>query len=375
MMKRLLAKAFVVAMTSTILVGNATVFAQDPAAEAPTIEERLAANPNDTGVLNEYMMGQLQRLIPRINTAPDEAQAVLDSMKTTLGDLEPTTDEAKKLLGRARDAIGFYEDQLELARVSLDELKEKLTENPDDAAVLSQFVQKTIQLVGPLTSSQPDQAEEMLAAADEFLEGLKDKVESEAGKQALIAKDRPFTQLRNAIERTKRLDAIVGSDAARLNIKDWVNGPPLTDEDLQGKVVLLDFWAVWCGPCIATFPHLRQWQEQYADKGLVIIGVTNYYNFVWDEDAQRATRATEKVTPEQEQEMLVKFAEHHELEHRFAITEDGSLAEFYGVSGIPHAVVIDRQGKVRLMRVGSGQQAANDLEQAIKAAIAESEEV
>lgn len=127
--------------------------------------------------------------------------------------------------------------------------------------------------------------------------------------------------------------------------------------------VLLDFWAVWCGPCIAAFPHLREWQEKYADKGLVIVGLTNYYNFTWDDAAGRATRAQgeEKVPPEKEREMLVKFAESQNLHHRFAIQKDKALADYYAVSGIPHVVVIDREGKVRLIRVGSGDKNAKDI--------------
>ena len=72
--------------------------------------------------------------------------------------------------------------------------------------------------------------------------------------------------------------------------------------------MLLDFWAVWCGPCIATFPHLREWNEKYAGKGLVMIGLTDYYNFDWDEKAGKATHSRDKVAPEKEQAMLVKFA-------------------------------------------------------------------
>ena len=97
-------------------------------------------------------------------------------------------------------------------------------------------------------------------------------------------------RLGSSIERAKRLAALVGKDATPLEAEAWVNGTPLADADLKGKVVLLDFWAVWCGPCIATFPHLREWQEKYADKGLVIVGLTDYYNFTWDEAAGRPTR-------------------------------------------------------------------------------------
>jgi thiol-disulfide isomerase/thioredoxin len=115
---------------------------------------------------------------------------------------------------------------------------------------------------------------------------------------------------------------LVGQKAAPLAVEAWVNGSPVSDDDLKGKVVLLDFWAVWCGPCIATFPHLREWNEKYAGKGLVMIGLTNYYNYDWDEQAGKATRSALEVSPEKEQAMLVKFAAQHKLTHRFGIQKD-----------------------------------------------------
>jgi thiol-disulfide isomerase/thioredoxin len=148
---------------------------------------------------------------------------------------------------------------------------------------------------------------------------------------------------------------LIGKKAAPLDVEAWVNGSPLTAEDLKGKVVLLDFWAVWCGPCIATFPHLREWNEKYADKGLVTIGLTGYYNYDWDVKAGRAMHSSDKVSPEQEQAMLVKFAAHHRLTHRFGVQKGGALSRFYGVTGIPQVVVIDRDGVIRLIKVGSGE--------------------
>jgi thiol-disulfide isomerase/thioredoxin len=238
---------------------------------------------------------------------------------------------------------------------------EKLRANPDDAQALVAYLKEVVSAMIPLIRSKPDEAASKLEAAKEVLSKVRENAKSASTKRALDSFDRTIASLEGAITAGKKLTEMIGKDAAPLKVESWVNGSPLTDADLKGKVVFLDFWAVWCGPCIATFPHLREWNEKYGDKGLVMIGLTNYYNFKWDEDAKKATRSTEKVTPAEEQEMLVKFAESHELKHCFAIEADRSLSEYYGVTGIPHVVVIDQQGKIRMMKVGSGEENAKEI--------------
>jgi thiol-disulfide isomerase/thioredoxin len=66
----------------------------------------------------------------------------------------------------------------------------------------------------------------------------------------------------------------VGSVAQEIQgISGWINSDPFTMESLRGKVVLVDFWTYTCVNCIRTMPFLREWQEKYADEGLVIVGV------------------------------------------------------------------------------------------------------
>src|SRR5438105_742406 len=71
----------------------------------------------------------------------------------------------------------------------------------------------------------------------------------------------------------KRLEGMEGAAPPALEVKDWMNSKPMEFSNLKGKVVLIDFGATWCGPCMAAVPHNNEMMEKYGSKGLVIIGV------------------------------------------------------------------------------------------------------
>ena len=68
-------------------------------------------------------------------------------------------------------------------------------------------------------------------------------------------------------------DALVGKKALDFDVKD-LNGNDLSLEKYRGNVILLDFWAVWCGPCIAEMPNVKQVYEKYKDDNFQIIGIS-----------------------------------------------------------------------------------------------------
>jgi thiol-disulfide isomerase/thioredoxin len=344
---------------------------------AKSLAEQLKTKPDDRSLFDKYMIKNLSEVRLLISTDPDKAKKQLAVMRKLVESLEPETDDGKNIVLRAKQVIQGYKRQVErhvqLSRVTLEELTGKLKENPDDTKTISMYGSKLMVTISPLTRTEPHKAEELLNSADELLATIVQMAQQDAAKKAIAAIGQSFASLEEEIETGKRLAALVGADAARLEVEAWVNGDPLTEGDLKGKVVLLDFWSVWCGPCISTFPHLREWHEKYANQGLVIVGLTRYYNYTWDDTTGRPKRVTgdEKVTPEQEQEMLSKFAEHHNLPYRLAIQKDRSLSDYYAVSGIPHVVVICREGKIRLIRIGSGEENARDISEMIEQLIAD----
>ncbi len=328
--------------------------------------EQLEADPNSIAAINAYMSNSLRQIMPMMSTNPDEAETQLESMASLLGSLEPENEAAKRLLQRAVGAVDFYKQRLAIARVTMEELETRLKENPDDAKTIATYIAKVQQEAGPLARSEPEKADAILKAAKELLADVKEKAESEEAKKACDRAESSFARLESSIAAGLKLIQLIGSDAAPLDVEGWVNGTPLTDADLKGKVVLLDFWAIWCGPCVSTFPHLIEWHEKYADKGLVMIGLTRYYKYAWDEETGQVKRSSDPVPPEQEQEAMAKYCESKGLLHRIAFQKDRTLSDYYAVTGIPHVVVIDREGKVQLIRVGSGEKNAQDIEAKIE---------
>lgn len=374
-MKRLLCSLLLLGLTFSPLVAEDTPKADTPqAAEAAarSAADKLKANPDDVAALNQLASQNMLAIFKAIEADPKAAAAKLAEATKLIDSLEPTSDEAKTLLRRLKSQLGFLQTQLETAQTSLEDLEKKVAADPNDAANFAKYSRKLMSQIAPLVRSEPAEAEKLLNEAKAKLAKLADAATDETVKKQIAATLRSLSSLDRSLESAKKLAELIGKDAAPLQVETWVNGSPLTDADLKGKVVLLDFWAVWCGPCIATFPHLKEWNEKYADKGLVMIGLTRYYNYTWDEKAERASRSQGEVTPAEEQEMLAKFAEHHGLHHRFGIqSKESTTSKFYGVTGIPQVVVIDREGKVRLIRVGSGDKNATDVGEMLEKLIAD----
>jgi thiol-disulfide isomerase/thioredoxin len=146
--------------------------------------------------------------------------------------------------------------------------------------------------------------------------------------------------------------------------KQWIDQTPVKLADLRGQVVLLDFWAPWCGPCRYTFPRLQRWHESYKKKGLLILGITNYSG---DIDGRRATQGEELA-------YLHTFKKKNRLPYGFVINDSAANDFNYGVFSIPMSFLIDRRGNVRFIAMGANEQEISALGKMIEKVMGEQTE-
>jgi peroxiredoxin len=120
-------------------------------------------------------------------------------------------------------------------------------------------------------------------------------------------------------------------------------------DELRGQVVLVNFWATWCGPCREEMPHLNQLYDKYRKSGFVLLGVNI------DDDPRTALATAAKLN----------------VEFPVLLDTDKKVSKQYDLSTMPSTVVIDRDGKVRYIHRGYRGGVEADYEQQIRGLLKE----
>ena len=126
-------------------------------------------------------------------------------------------------------------------------------------------------------------------------------------------------------------------------ITGWLNTEPLTPADLQGKVVLIDFWTYSCINCIRTLPYLQQWHETYKDSGFILLGVH-----------------TPEFAFEKERENVAEAIQKYGLEYPVAQDNNYETWRAFENQFWPAHYLLDVQGNIRFTHFGEGKYAETE---------------
>jgi thiol-disulfide isomerase/thioredoxin len=144
-----------------------------------------------------------------------------------------------------------------------------------------------------------------------------------------------------------RIAQLTGKPAPELtNIKGWLNGGPVKLADLKGKVVLLDFWGYWCGPCVHSIPELMALHDQYKDKGLVIIAVHDASATDLKDMKAKLERPKKEIWNGRDLPFLVALDGADKPGPGDNPYGSGDTTAAYGITGFPTQVLIDKDGNV-----------------------------
>ena len=164
----------------------------------------------------------------------------------------------------------------------------------------------------------------------------------------------------------------IGNKAPNFHGDFAVNGKPIKLSDLKGKVVLLDFWGVWCPPCVRSLPHLIELNAKYKSRGLEVIGVLDYNqerseHYEFDKNTGKLT-PIQHHTRQSQEAMIRNVVEYHRVDYLVMTLPDELWAKVfraYNIRAFPTVFLIDRAGNVRRIFEGTDESTIKTIDREI----------
>ncbi len=277
------------------------------------------ADTKASGEKKAQLIGELLKAYPK----NDQLPRLLPERWLAMGEMGQADEalaEIEKILPTAKTQAFKVEGAYAKAKLMASSNNDKAVDAAQSFAKLAPFDRRAAGLLYAASQS------------------LKDEDPQKAKIEEKILKDFANTDTAKAIK-AERAESADGPKDDRmgkpfeLEFEEAIKGGKVSMKDLKGKVVVIDFWATWCGPCVGEIPNMKKIYAEYKDKGVEFIGVSL--------DAPKAQGGLEKLTA---------FVKEKEVTWPQYYVDKDNFASKWGINAIPTVFIIDADGNLYSMK-------------------------
>jgi thiol-disulfide isomerase/thioredoxin len=319
---------FMIAATATAMGADRSakeILKDLDAIKMPTFEPARRSEPGYVQNLQRQMMeagAKQDVLIPELFKVDPDNDRLPALMSAHWMRMPPVGPNASKLTQELDDALArTHNEKLKaevyFARARIAIVKGQQTGNLDLSAV-DEFVKK---------APKDDRCPQLLYIASMY---TKDEDAKKSIEDRML-KDYPQSRFAEPIRGSRRMREAVGKPFD-LEFTDAISGSTISMKNLKGKVVVVDFWATWCGPCVAEMPHMKQLYAEYRGKGVEFLGIS------LDQPKEQGGL-----------DSLKKYVKDNGIawpQYYQGKGWEGEFSRSWGINSIPAMFVVDTEGKL-----------------------------